>query len=462
MGYASASLVPPDFEPGKYYIGRSLTNMLAEGVYDDCRVRVTALDDGTDGGMVIFAVVDGLGVTGGDTLAVRRAVLDWAKEKGLPVAAVNLSATHTHTGLDTQGVASESIYKLLTGSIRNLFGIRNEKKLENAERFKAYYVSTVIGAVKAAVADMRPGRLYYTSLDLGENIVDKRGLVDADRIPATPVLRFDPADGSAGIYMADVPCHPTAFDSKYRLASGDFVYYTEMRIEEKTGRRFQFFQGAAGMLTRHNTGVNEGALPEEERMGASLRNTGRIFADRILAAEAGMEELPPVLNARYSTALVKPTNGVLLLALKAGLVNEPACRTGLLPNEISVVTELGYVELGARLGLCLFPVELYPEVFYGTDIINHGDYAAVSWTGKNETAPVPAALAPRPGIDMAAVHLTNDSLGYCVPDADFAFLGHILGDDNADEVLSLGKGTAAAVTGQFAALMESIGAPCDP
>ena len=78
MGYASKTLVPPDFEPGKYYIGRSLTNMLAEGVYDDCRVRATALDDGTDGGIVIFAAVDGLGVTGGDTLAVRKAVLDWA------------------------------------------------------------------------------------------------------------------------------------------------------------------------------------------------------------------------------------------------------------------------------------------------------------------------------------------------------------------------------------------------
>ncbi|MBQ6421266.1 MAG: hypothetical protein IJK02_09355 [Clostridia bacterium] len=455
-GFASASLVPPDFEPGKYYIGRSLTNMPAEGVYDDCRVRAAAVDDGAGEGPVVFAVVDGLGVTGGDTLEVRKAVLDWAEANGIRISAVNLSATHTHTGLDTQGVATESIYKLLTGSIRNLFNIRGEKRLENAERFKAYYVKTVTETVKAAIEDMRPGTLSYKAVDLSANIMDKRGLVDTADIPLTPVFRFDPADGTQGIYIADIPCHPTSFDSSYHLVSADYVYYTEMRIKEKTGYSFLFFQGAAGMLTRKNTGVNAGALPEEERMGANVRNTGRIFADRILAACADMETLPPVLNVRYSTSLFSPTNGVLLLALKAGLVNEPAYRTGLSPNDISVVLELGYVEFGGRVGLCLFPVELYPEVFYGTSIINGGDYAAVSWTGKEETNPVPAALAPRAGVDLFAVHLTNDSLGYCVPDADFAFLGHILGDDNADEVLSLGKGTAKAVTEQFADLMGSI------
>ena len=117
--------------------------------------------------------------------------------------------------------------------------------------------------------------------------------------------------------------------------------------------------------------------------------------------------------------------------------------------------EEGYVELGGRVGLCLFPVELYPEVFCGTQTYTK-DYAAVSWDGGDWTQPVPARLAPRGGIDMYAVHLCNDSLGYCVPDNNFAFFGHIIADEVADEVLSLGKHTASAVVNGFKELMDSL------
>ena len=457
LGYASLSLIPPDFEPGKYYIGRSLTNMPAEGVYDDNRVRVCALDDGVGDGLVIFAVADGLGVTGGDTLAVRRAVLEWARARGVKIASLNLGATHSHTALDTQGVATESIYKLLTGSVRNAFGITGEKRLENGERFKQYYVETVISAVKQAVTEMRPGRLYYKAVNPNGLIMDKRGLIAKADVPAIPVLHFIPNGGGAGAWIADIPCHPTAFDSSYHLASGDYVYFTEQRIEEKTGDRFLFMQGAAGMLTRCGTAVDTSKLPEEERMGASLRYTGKAFADLILNACGEMEPLEPVLNAKFSVSLLQPENGVLLLALKAGLVNDTAYRTGLSPNALSVPVELGYVEFGRRLGLCLFPVELYPEVFYGTSIINDGDYDAVSWENRDFSAPVPALLAPAAGVDMFAAHLMNDSLGYCVPDVDYAFLGHVIADDNADESLSLGKTTASKICAQFEALMQTVG-----
>ena len=114
LGYASRSIIPDDFEPGKYYIGRDLTNRLAKGVNDDNRVRAVALDDNSGEGLVVFAAVDALGVTSADTLAVRKAVLAWAAENGVNVAALNLSATHSHSAIDAQGVATESIYKILT------------------------------------------------------------------------------------------------------------------------------------------------------------------------------------------------------------------------------------------------------------------------------------------------------------------------------------------------------------
>ena len=45
LGYASASLLPEDITSGKYHLGRDLLNKLAEGVYDDQRIRVIAIDD---------------------------------------------------------------------------------------------------------------------------------------------------------------------------------------------------------------------------------------------------------------------------------------------------------------------------------------------------------------------------------------------------------------------------------
>lgn len=454
VGYASASIVPDDFEAGKYYIGRDLTNRLAQGVNDDNRIRVMAADDNSGEGMVIFAAVDALGVTNPDTRAVRKAVLAWAEEQGIQIAALNLSATHSHSALDTQGVATESIYKILTASVKNLLdpGL-TDPRLKNAEKFKEYFVSVAIDAVKKAILDMREGDLYYTQIDGSKYIKDKRGLIAPEDIPPIASLKFVPADGSAGVYLADISCHPTTFSASYGLLSSDYIYYLEQRIKEQTGYNFIFLQGASGQLGRMNTNVDTENLPEEEQPGASTRYTGRAFADMILAADDGtMEKLPPVLNAKYTEFSMKPDNYILMLAVKAQLVNNQIYTTGSGVGDIALFVEEGYVEFGGRVGFGVFPVELYPEVFYGSEII--GD---LSWNGETWDYAAPVNMAPRDGIDMFALPLTNDSLGYCVLDNNFAFLGHIIGDEIADEVLSLGQNTASVVVEHFEKMISQLG-----
>lgn len=452
VGYASRSIIPDDFAPGKYYIGRDLSNRLAEGILDDNRVRAAAIDDGSGEGLVIFAAADALGVTRADTLTVRENVLAWAKQENIQIASINLSATHSHSAIDAQGVATEAIYKILTTGFKTVLHIHNDKKLENAERFKAYYLNAVTEAMQDAVRDMRPGTLSYAQVDTSRYAHDKRGLILPENLPKTAAFRFVPDDGSAGVILADIACHPTSFSASNGLFTADYIAYMEQRIEEKTGCRFLFMQGASGQISRRNVSVEEEKLPEDERLGAETRYMGKAFADLILDAQ--MEELPPVLNVRHTQFLYTPTNYLLALAVKAQLENDQVYtdRMGL---RYHVVLEEGYVELGGRVGLCLFPVELYPEVFCGTDTYKE-DYAAVSWDGGDWTYPVPAQLAPRDGVDMYAVHLCNDSLGYCVPDNNFAFFGHIIGDEIADEVLSLGKHTASAVVTEFKQLMDSI------
>ncbi len=453
VGYASRSIIPDDFEPGKYYIGRDLSNRLAKGILDDNRVRAAALDDGSGEGLVLFAAADALGVTRADTITVRENVLAWAKQENIRIASINLSATHSHSAIDAQGVATEAIYKLLTTGFKTVLHIQKDKKLDNAERFKEYYLNAVTAAMEDAVRDMRTGTLSYAKVDTSSHTHDKRGLIRPEDLPQAAAFRFVPDDGSAGIYIADVACHPTSFGAGNGLFSADYIAYMEQRVEEKTGCRFLFMQGASGQVSRRNVGVDESKLPEEERLGAETRYMGKVFADMILEAET--EELPAVLNVRHTQFLYTPTNYLLVLAVKAQLVNDQVY-TDRLGLRCHVVLEEGYVELGGRVGLCLFPVEMYPEVFIGTKTMAGGNYAGTSWDGGDWTYPVPAQLAPRGGIDMYAVHLCNDSLGYCVPDNNYAFFGHIIGDEIADEVLSLGKPTASTVVTGFQKLMDDV------
>lgn len=453
VGYGSRSIVPTDFAPGTYYIGRDMTNRLAQGVNDDNRVRAVALDDNSGEGIVVFAAVDALGVTSADTIAVREAVTAWAESRGIRIAALNLSATHSHSALDTQGVATESIYKILTSSFKNLFDLNADPRLKNAERFKTWYVQQAIKTVEDAISDMREGDLYYASVDVSDLIRDKRGLIEDKDLPPVAMLKFVPADGSAGVYISDIACHPTTFSASYGLLSSDYIYYMEQRLAEKTGYRFLFMQGTSGQISSSNVRIDESKLPAEEQRGATTRYLGKTMADHLLAADDGtMEKLEPVLNAKYTSFTFAPTNYILLLAVKARLVNNQVFLTGTSPNDAVIVMEEGYVELGGRVGFGIFPVELYPEVFYGSEILG-----GVSWDGTERTYGAPVDMAPRDGIDMYALPLTNDSLGYCVPDDNFAFFGHIIGDNIADEVLSLGKHTASTVVTEFEKLMEQCG-----
>ena len=57
LGYASLSILPDDVDEGKYNLGRDLMNKIAEGVYDDQRVRVAVIDDNSGEGAVVMGAV---------------------------------------------------------------------------------------------------------------------------------------------------------------------------------------------------------------------------------------------------------------------------------------------------------------------------------------------------------------------------------------------------------------------
>ena len=67
---------------------------------------------------------------------------------------------------------------------------------------------------------------------------------------------------------------------------------------------------------------------------------------------------------------------------------------------------------------------------------------------------VPGYAAPAAGKNRP--YVTNDALGYVVTDNNFAFMGHIIGEEIADEVLSVGKHMGSFVVEEYYAMLKDM------
>ena len=447
LGYASRSLIPADIDEGKYYLGRDLTNRMAKGVYDDMRIRVAAIDDGSGEGLTVIGAIDALGVNSTDIREIREGVLKAFENTGLKISGINIMSTHSHSALDTQGVSTEFFYKLFTASYVNLFNIKNQDRLKNADYFKNYFIEQSVIAVKEAINAMEPGKLYFSEVDVSQYVRDKRGLIAKEDIPKVASMKFVPASGEASTYLTDFSCHPTSFSASNGLVSSDYIYFLDKYIAaHDNGAHLVFFQGALGQLSRDGLEVDTSSMSEWDAKGASTKAYGEKFGELVLAADYS-EELAPVLNEKHATIWLYPTNSILLLACKINLVNQQVFYDGL---KKCIASETGYIEFGHRVGFALFPGEFYPETFWGHEIIGDTTWDGTQW-------PYETPHNAIPGVDIYCVSLANDATGYVLTDDNFAFMGHIIGDGIADETLSAGKHQGSYQIGEFYKLIESLG-----
>lgn len=443
LGYASRSLIPDDFEADKYYLGRDLMNKKAQGVYDDMRIRVAVLDDNSGEGAVVIGAIDALGVTSTDVRAIRAGVLEYCKENGIDVSSINITSTHAHSALDTQGVSTEFFYKLFASSFKNLLGFEGELPfLEAPTYFKQYFIEQSIIAVNDAFKDMESGSLYYDSIDAGEYIKDKRELVSKEDLPEFASLRFIPDSGSEETYVIDVTCHPTSFSASNGLVGSDYIYYADEYIKAQEGANMVMIQGAVGQISR-DIDVDTTGMDEYEEKGANARYLGEKFGELIITAEYETE-LEPVINAHHTELVITPENSILALACEVNLVNNQVYYT---EDGVGIISEIGYLEFGNKVGFALFPGELYPETFWGHEIIGDTTWDGSEWA-------YPGLGNSVEGVEVYAVSLANDALGYVLTDDNFAFMGHIIGDGIADEVLSVGKHTGSYFVSTYLELIE--------
>ena len=403
-GFSTNSLIEGlDIMNGEYYMAGTLEAM--EGrvpveVIDDMAVCAYALSDGVSG-TVVHAVIDGYGIARGDVLEIRKLLDDFAKAND--VISINVSVLHQHSCIDILGMGAPLVPAVFTNPAYSLLNKDTDEFVggKNPEFMKHLYEVTA-QTVTEAVESMEGGQLYYGYVDVSDYIHDKRDPQVYD--PNMNRIRFVPDNESAEeIWICEAGIHCVGLGAGADRITSDFPYYLKQYIKENAHANVVYVNGAELALTTDYTLIHQMEDEPENHMLAM----GETLAKKIIAIDNDVL-LPPVLNIRHKEVAIKAENQILILAVREGLINSVVAKDGL---GFTIITEIGYMELGNKIGIFFTPGEISPEVFWGG-----ATTAEESWTGESwDYAP----LAETAGVDTALCFgLCNDQIGYILTDND--------------------------------------------
>lgn len=440
LGFSKGVILPGEYS-GDAYIGGYLAfpPNKVNGKITDQLIRAIALDDGSGRGINVFAVIDCIGLANADVRHIRNMLSALITEKN--ITSINISATHCHSGVDTEGLWGDLIkaLKINPGAVKNKKTIKNVSTGRNREIME-YLYETARQVITEAVNDMTPGRLSFALKDASEFISGKRPPYKLDDVMT--VLRFVPDNGEKELRAVFLAAHPTCYGDRQREISADFPYYICTELEEN-GYNAMFFQGdQAAVATNRGKFTPEGATTHQ-----SIEAYGRGLAREVLAAdEKDFREIAPFINVRIKEVYIPADNPILTLAGKLKLVNNNVAKVDMdngEPGELCFPTEVGYAELGKDLRLALIPGEMCPELNVGGVL-----GAKESYTGKAWDYP---ALKDITDGRLTVIGLCNDEIGYIVPNNDF---GSIFAPLHYEESVSAGKRTASNIVAAFIRAVE--------
>ena len=437
MGFADASLLTGlDIADGSYYLAGSLEALEGRtptAVIDDQTVNVYALSDGVSG-TVVHVVLDGYGIARGDVLEIRSRLADFAAQND--IISVNVSVLHQHSCIDTLGLSAPLLPALAKNPISSLTVGDNTVSLSGKnETFMENLFTVVTETVTEAVDGMTAGALYYGSADITEFIHDKRtpDVFDGN----FERLRFVPDDTSKNeIWVCEAGIHCVGFGAAPDILSADYPYYLKQYIKEQTGADVVFVEGAELAITAdYSTLTYDDSVP-----AARLQAMGKALGDRLLAIE-NEQELEPVLNIKQTEMQIPATNQILILAVREGLVNSVVAKDGL--NYV-IISELGYMELGNKLGILLAPGEVAPEILWGGATPKEASWSGTTWD-------YPALASVCGAEKLICFGLCNDQIGYVICDNDVrSYL------TENEEITAASTASASTLAETFISLINSV------
>ncbi len=438
LGFDDESIVPENLADGskKYYTGGYFTQQV-DTVYDDQKVHAIALNDGSDRGTAIFATIDGIGVSNADIRAIRARAEEKIKAEGVTsdIVAININATHCHTVIDTQGFGLMLIPQIFANIAANLPFIKTIRSIDR--EFHKVMIDGAAEAIANAYINMEEGSLYYFET---ERIArdDEKGIYQDDEYSYLRNKRYD-TEGyqnffacfkfvpdnaeSRSTVFTNIGAHPTTINRATTKLSADFPAYMEKKINE-SGSNFMFIQGAQSPVSVKKDGVKtESVLSEVEAEIAAdasvedyrgAKTLGYEFARLIIEGAENAVEVAPLLNVRMSEVKVKLDIGLLQLGATSQLLGFTTVKDSESQSGYSIITEVGYIELGTDIVMLTVPGELIPQLVYGNVVDKTEAYLGKDWEidctadiiGEDKT--------------VLVMGLCNDAIGYIVPDNDYA------------------------------------------
>lgn len=434
MGFSEASfLTNIDPMDGTYYMAGSLEALhgrVPAAVLDDQGVNTVAFSDGDV--TVTYSSIDGFGLTRGDVLEIRRRLKTFAAEHD--IVSINVSALHQHSCIDTLGLAAPLVPALFTNPFATMFKEDAVITGRNPQFMEEVYTA-VTASVIAAVEDMTPGAVYYGSADVSDFIKDKRDPQAFDG--EIRRLRFVPDDGGSEIWICETGIHPVSLGAGGDQLSADYPHYLEQYVREETGADLLFIQGAELAITVDTSAMN---IPEEASDTERLAAIGAAIGDRVLGID-NETALEPLINVAHREVVIDVENPVHTIAGREGLLGSVFVRDGL---GYSVITELGYMELGGELGVVLVPGEIDPAILWGGAVSENASWTNESW----DYTPWAETCGAK---ELICFGLCNDQVGYILCDND---VRSMLTEN--EEINAVSTKSGSVLTGAFELLIADV------
>lgn len=481
LGQSSASLVPENWEEYNLFLGGFIseqnffTNDVRE-ILDDMKVRVIALNDGSGRGTAIFATIDSIGVSNGDIRHIRGMLQDFAVEND--INSINLFATHTHSGIDTQGLWTD-IFRKWPKNIFSAFTGLIETEQGTDPEYMEFFYAKVCDAIIDAVDSMAEGTMTFARKDIGEKYFSNKNRPSCSSLD-TELKRFvfTPYDTSiTPTIILNMSAHPDVVGlateddpTKGHGISGDYIYYIGETINN-AGYNFMFFNGSIagiyigrisakadrrvdiaanygreiGKMTLGMTMTEEEILSDEYLMSLNLtaeQTEGHNYTPWYEGWEPAEETaVEPILNIKIASVEINVTNPVIMAAGKLGVVNYLIKKSG---SEYYVTTEIGYMEIGEDIKIAFVPGEICTDLIYGGNALTaDGSVNEENYEGQT--------LCEIFGDDIIIFGLANDAIGYIVPENDYSMA---LAFGHYQELLSLGKSEATVLFEAYENLLD--------
>lgn len=288
--------------------------------------------------------------------------------KGIPPENILIGVTHTHSAPDAYGFPDES-----------------GKSSVNLE-YLDWCVSQVADAVNEAVRNLRPAALKVA-------IGEAKGRIAfnyyAEHLydPRCGVIQVLSAEDHKKVIatMVNYAIHPEVLGSKRGILSPDLCGPLYERIEQKTGGKAIFMNGAlGGMVTADNRGDGK----TEPDMWQECIRIGHLLADEALRI---VKDAPVIGDPRVSNVSDRLTLPVDNQVMRTVLKNSPVSLMKEADDQVS--TQVNLVRLGPAK-LLTIPGEALPNIGY--------------YLKRNMQTDFPFLLG-----------LTNDAFGYIMTKEDF-------------------------------------------